>query len=46
MNRMDDYCDRYLKIVVLLLVYVFEKFINKCLEYYKLDLLIIFEVLD
>ena len=36
-NTMGDYHDLYLKTDVLLLVYVFEKFINTCLEYYGLD---------
>ena len=34
MNKMGDYHDLYLKIDFLLLVDVFEKFINTCLEYY------------
>ena len=37
MNTMGDYHDLYLKIDVLLLAGVFEKFINICLEYYGLD---------
>ena len=37
MSTMGDYCDLYLKIDVLLLVDVFEKFINTCLDYYGLD---------
>ena len=37
MNTMGDYHDLYLKIDVLLLAGVFEKFINMCLEYYGLD---------
>ena len=40
MITMGDYHVRYLKTVVLLFVFanVFEKFINKCLDYYGLDL--------
>ena len=37
MNTMSDYHDLYLKTDVLLLANVFEKFINRCLEYYGLD---------
>ena len=37
MNTMGDYHDLYLKANVLLLADVFEKFINTCLNYYKLD---------
>ena len=37
MNTMGDYHDLYLKTDVLLLADVFEKFINRCLEYYRLD---------
>ena len=37
MNTMGDYHDLYLKIDVLLLADVFEKFIGTCLEYYGLD---------
>ena len=37
MNTMGDYHDLYLKTDVLLLTDLFEKFINKCLEYYGLD---------
>ena len=37
MNTMGDYHDLYLKADVFLLVDVFEKFINTCLEYYGLD---------
>ena len=37
MNTMDDYRDLCLKTDVLLLADVFEKLINKCLEYYGLD---------
>ena len=37
MNTMADYHDLYLKTDVLLLTDVFEKFINTCLLYYKLD---------
>ena len=37
MNTMGDYHDLYLKADVLLLAGVFEKFINTCLEYYRLD---------
>ena len=35
---MGDYHDHYLKKYALLLAYVFEKFINTCLKFYKLDL--------
>ena len=38
MKNMSDYHDHYLKKDVLLLADVFEKFINTCLKYYKLDL--------
>ena len=34
---MTDYHDHYLKKDVLLLAYVFEKFIDPCLKFYKLD---------
>ena len=34
---MGDYHDHYLKIDVLLLSDVFEKFIDTCLNFYKLD---------
>ena len=37
MNTMGDYHDVYLKIDVLLLTDIFEKFINMCLDYYGLD---------
>ena len=37
MNTIGDYHDLYLKTDILLLADVFEKFINTCLEYYKLD---------
>ena len=37
MNTMVDYHDLYLKTDVLLLADVFEKFINTCLDYYRLD---------
>ena len=37
MNTMGNYHDLYLKTDVLLLANVFEKFINMCLEYYRLD---------
>ena len=36
-NTMGDYHGLYLKTDVLLLVDVFEKFINTCLEYFELD---------
>ena len=34
---MDDYHDHYLKKDVLLLADVFEKFIDTCLKFYKID---------
>ena len=34
---MDDYHHHYLKKYVLLLVDIFEKFIDICLKFYKLD---------
>ena len=34
---MGDYHDHYLKKDVLLLAHVFEKFIDTCLKFYKLD---------
>ena len=37
MKNMGDYHDHYLKKDVLLLADVFEKFIDTCLKYYKLD---------
>ena len=37
MRDMGDYHDHYLKIHVLLLAYVFEKFIDTCLKFYSLD---------
>ena len=37
MKAVGDYHDSYLKTDVLLLADVFEKFINACLNYYKLD---------
>ena len=37
MKNMGDYCDHYLKKDVLLLADVFEKFIDTCLKFYKLD---------
>ena len=37
MKNMGDYNDHYLKKDVLLLEDVFEKFIDTCLKYYKLD---------
>ena len=37
MKRMGDYHDHYLKKDVLLLVDFFEKFIDACLKFYKLD---------
>ena len=37
MNAMGDYHDLYLKRDVLVLANVFEKFINRCLDYYELD---------
>ena len=38
MKIMGDYHDLYLKTDVLLLADVFEKFINRSLEFYKLDI--------
>ena len=37
MKNMGDYHDHYLKKNVLLLADVFEKFVDTCLKYYKLD---------
>ena len=37
MKNMGDYHDHYLKKDVLLLTYIFEKFIKICLEFYGLD---------
>ena len=37
MKNMGDYHDHYLKKNVLLLADVFEKFIDTCLKYYRLD---------
>ena len=37
MKNMGDYHDHYLKKDVLLLADVFEKFIDTCLTFYKLD---------
>ena len=37
MKNMGDYHDHYLKKDVLLLADVFEKFIDTCLKFYKLD---------
>ena len=37
MKNMGDYDDHYLKKGVLLLVDVFEKFIDTCLKFYRLD---------
>ena len=37
MKNMSDYHDHYLKLDVLLLTYVFEKFINACSKFYGLD---------
>ena len=36
-KNMGDYHDHYLKKDVLLLTDIFEKFIDKCLKFYKLD---------
>ena len=41
MKNMGDYHDHYFKKDVLLLADVFEKFINTCLKYYKLDPLVL-----
>ena len=38
MKNMGDYHDHYLKKDVLLLADVFEKFVDTCLKFYKLDL--------
>ena len=46
MKAMGDYHGFYLKIDVLLLTDVFEKFIGICLEYYKLRLCNCWAVLD
>ena len=37
MKNMGDYCDHYLKKDVLILADIFEKFIDRCLKFYKLD---------
>ena len=37
MKNMGDYHDHYLKKDVLLLADVFERFIDSCLKFYKLD---------
>ena len=37
MENMGDYHDHYFKENVLLLAYVFEKFLDTCLKYYGLD---------
>ena len=37
MKNMGDYHNQYLKKDVLLLADVFERFINRCLKFYKLD---------
>ena len=37
MKNIGDYHDHYLKKDVLLLADVFEKFIDRCLKFYKLD---------
>ena len=37
MKNVSDYHDHYLKKDVLLLVDVFEKFIDACLKFYRLD---------
>ena len=46
MKNIGDYHDHYLKKDVLLLADVFEKFINTCLKFYKLDLAIILVLQD
>ena len=46
MKNMGDYHDHYLKKDVLLLADVFEKFIDTCLAFCKLDLTIISFTLD
>ena len=37
MNNLGDYHDLYVQSDTLLLADMFEKFINKCIEIYKLD---------
>ena len=37
MKNMADYHDHYLKKIVSLLADIFEKFIDTCLKFYKLD---------
>ena len=46
MNTMGDYHDLYLETDVLLLADVFKKFMNTCLDYYVLGLVIILVLLD
>ena len=46
MKNMGDYHGYYLKKDVLLLADVFEKFIDTCLKFYKLDPCVISVLLD
>ena len=46
MKNMGDYHDHYSKKDVLLLADVFEKFIDTCLKFYELDLVIILVLLE
>ena len=46
MKNMDNYHDHYLKLDVSLLADVFEKFIDMCLKFYGLILVIIIVLLD
>ena len=46
MKNMGDYHDHYSEKDLLLLADVFEKFIDTCLKFYRLDLVIILVLLD
>ena len=45
-ENIGEYHDLYVKTDILLLVDVFEKFVESCVNYYRLDLVIILVVLD